>query len=169
MPEPVRRNSRKRESEWRMIQLPRRIIQLPLFALDPKPANGKPTKACSRCGFEQPVSAFSPSSTYRLGVYHLCKGCTKEHDAVVRIFRQDGGYELYFRLQGGRCGIETCTRVPTDRDLCVDVDHWTMKVRGLLCSNCNVMLGQMEKTDAVVKYLLGFHLRGDGNEKGEDQ
>lgn len=49
-------------------------------------------------------------------------------------------YESLLAAQGGLCGIckETC---PSGRNLAVDHDHETGKVRGLLCTRCNPGLG----------------------------
>jgi len=46
-------------------------------------------------------------------------------------------YEELNNKQGGKCAI--CGNM-TDIDLCVDHDHKTNKVRGLLCNKCNVGL-----------------------------
>ena len=71
-------------------------------------------------------------------------------------------YDSMLEAQGGGCAI--CTRkIPGnghgDRYFDVDHCHDTGKVRGLLCRQCNVLLGQLEKLkrpgmqDAVKKYL----------------
>ena len=60
-------------------------------------------------------------------------------------------YQAMFDGQGGVCkicGKKETTRVSRGegiRSLAVDHDHNTGKVRGLLCHQCNVVLGQYEK------------------------
>jgi hypothetical protein len=66
--------------------------------------------------------------------------------------------------QGGRCAI--CRKEETARwrntgvvrDLCVDHDHDTGRVRGLLCDACNVMLGR-SGDDPVVCESAADYLR----------
>jgi hypothetical protein len=59
-------------------------------------------------------------------------------------------YQAMFDSQGGvckLCGQEETTRISRGdgiRSLAVDHDHKTGKVRGLLCHQCNVVLGQYE-------------------------
>lgn len=52
----------------------------------------------------------------------------------------------------GKCKI--CNK---ERELCVDHDHNTLKVRGLICHNCNKMLGlaedNIEILSKAIKYL----------------
>jgi hypothetical protein len=51
-------------------------------------------------------------------------------------------YLALHKFQGGRCAI--CRRATgRTRRLCVDHDHKTGKVRGLLCRPCNSMLGHL--------------------------
>lgn len=47
-------------------------------------------------------------------------------------------YDQLFEKQQGLCAI--CKKEDNIR-LCVDHDHVTGKVRGLLCKNCNGLLG----------------------------
>lgn len=64
-------------------------------------------------------------------------------------------YDFMLASQEGVCAIcskpETlCHRVGgTPRRLSVDHDHKTGQVRGLLCQQCNVVLGQYEKWKEV--------------------
>ena len=75
-------------------------------------------------------------------------------------------YEAMLTVQGGRCAI--CRSLPTwnwPRDgrsqprLCIDHDHQTGKVRGLLCHACNVGIGNLgddaSRVRAALTYLLG--------------
>jgi Recombination endonuclease VII len=49
-------------------------------------------------------------------------------------------YDRMYEQQGGRCRM--CKRRPKPgRSLCIDHNHVTRKVRGLLCNNCNCLIG----------------------------
>jgi hypothetical protein len=64
-------------------------------------------------------------------------------------------YGILLKKQGGRCAI--CGKIPNGRDLCVDHDHKTGKIRGLLCHNCNTGIGQFQDNilllQNTIKYL----------------
>jgi len=61
-------------------------------------------------------------------------------------------YNRMYANQNGCCMI--CDR-PFDV-LCVDHNHETNNIRGLLCSSCNRSLGFVDKhKDKIIKYLLG--------------
>jgi hypothetical protein len=62
-------------------------------------------------------------------------------------------FEVLLKSQGGLCAI--CR---SDGDLCIDHDHSSGKVRGLLCSNCNSMLG-MGQDDPARLELGAEYLR----------
>jgi len=66
-------------------------------------------------------------------------------------------YNLLFVKQYGKCGI--CKRHQSElkRALCVDHDHDTKQIRGLLCTECNRGIGLLgdthERLMAAQKYL----------------
>lgn len=71
-------------------------------------------------------------------------------------------YRELLEAQGGRCAI--CRRVPDEADpngwrFCVDHDHETGAVRGLLCRTCNIGLGAFRDDprllDAATRYITG--------------
>ena len=70
-------------------------------------------------------------------------------------------YEAMLRRQRGLCGI--CKRKPGKRRLCVDHDHKTGQVRGLLCGRCNSGNGfygdDPRLTRAATVYLEKAHRR----------
>ena len=70
-------------------------------------------------------------------------------------------YEAMLQSQGGKCAIRSCGRdifsrfanVTGKNDVliaCVDHDHSTRRVRGLLCNRCNYVVGCVEKHGQIV-------------------
>lgn len=76
------------------------------------------------------------------------------------------GIDDYNRMlseQGGTCAI--CKRLPTmkhrlAKSLHVDHDHETGSIRGLLCNNCNHLVGncreKIEVLEAAIEYLRRY-------------
>lgn len=68
-------------------------------------------------------------------------------------------YETLLEQQNGRCAI--CGTNPIGKSapintLCIDHDHATGRVRGLLCNSCNLAIGYLktpEGLDAAASYL----------------
>ena len=77
-------------------------------------------------------------------------------------------YDEKLEAQGGRCAICLCR--PRTRVLAVDHDHFTGKLRGLLCGRCNHGLLQFAQEDITIlkraiEYLLS-HLEGNRVREG---
>jgi len=67
-------------------------------------------------------------------------------------------YQKLFNIQGGNCAI--CLKPEKrKRNLCVDHDHKTGQIRGLLCENCNIGIGYFAD-DFVVLYMASEYLKG---------
>ncbi len=134
------------------------------------------TQVCGSCSIEKLLSEFTPHATSRTGLSKKCRKCISRDATKVRPpsdvrrirrdnhFRQYGIdvaiYDSLFRAQGGRCA--SCRREETRRirgrisNLCVDHDHDTGDVRGLLCSRCNVAVGLLRDDVALVSSLLAY-------------
>ena len=141
------------------------------------------TKVCSQCGKEKPVSEYYRRSASPDGLNSACKTCIKaaarkryrKNKAIEKIEQAQRAdmqkesnlirlygitledYEHMFYEQGRACAI--CGRVADEfrRDLAVDHDHVTGKVRGLLCPDCNRGLGgfhdDIELIEKALQYL----------------
>jgi len=74
-------------------------------------------------------------------------GGTKQKAKVGGFFKRlkqyginNEDYEIMLKNQNGLCGL---CQEPM-KQCCIDHDHETGKVRGLLCHKCNLLLGQIE-------------------------
>ena len=68
-------------------------------------------------------------------------------------------YNEILRSQDGRCGVCRRRREEFKTNFCVDHDHRTLEVRGLLCTNCNrYIIGRWR--DPVVFENAASYLRG---------
>lgn len=127
------------------------------------------TKVCPQCRQSLPSSAFSWSAKAPDGCQSRCKECDNksklewrtanpsEHRKRIRRsnFKKRGvdvhGIDKWFaeqlERQGGLCGMKDCDRkVSLAGDtLCIDHDHTTLKLRGILCRECNLALDWYEK------------------------
>jgi hypothetical protein len=72
---------------------------------------------------------------------------TSKNSSARQILKNHGltaqEYSVMLEKQAGLCAI--CTKVNQNgRKLAIDHNHTTGKIRGLLCSNCNVGLGHFK-------------------------
>lgn len=65
-------------------------------------------------------------------------------------------YEAQLQAQGGRCAI--CGYVPKEgqRRLAVDHNHYTNKIRELLCQRCNLSVGYMREDPRLIRKMADY-------------
>ena len=75
-------------------------------------------------------------------------------------------YNALGELQSWCCGICSIHRSQLKRDLCVDHDHITGKIRALLCHSCNGAIGFISddpiRAMRIIDYLELY--KGEGND-----
>lgn len=82
---------------------------------------------------------------YRKGRYKRSYGITLDD------------YDKMFEQQNGVCAI--CGEINDGgRRLCVDHDHKTNKIRGLLCGNCNKALGFVKEDIVILSKIANYIL-----------
>ncbi len=135
---------------------------------------GEPLKRCTRCGAVKPVSEFYFKRQRGQRRHPTCKPCMlayhksrrdayfQEHgrnpprDFRPRNLKTNYGltqedFDRMMAKQGGVCAV--CRQPPNSerfKYLSVDHDHGTGKVRELLCTRCNMMIGQAKENPAVL-------------------
>lgn len=138
-------------------------------------------KKCSKCGQEKSLHEFYAGKSYYSGFSCWCKDCERQRwrnqpleyrkkrltQYRKNMLRRQYGlsqedYNKLLMRQNGVCAI--CSKPETKwirgalSHLCVDHNHITGKVRGLLCYACNLLIGRANEDvhilDNAKEYLL---------------
>lgn len=131
-------------------------------------------KQCSRCGEVKPIRKFAKNKRRRDGRGSYCRRCRGEimaewrkrnpekHRENKRRERLKSKYNItltdyddLLHFQNNVCAVcgNPC---PTGNRLAVDHDHETGKVRGLLCTNCNMALGFAQDNPELLRELADY-------------
>lgn len=112
------------------------------------------TKTCNKCSEERSLDDFYPKQG-------TCKGCYKSRvNAAYRLKTYGITVEQYTALmeaQAGLCAIcEAPEHLEHFESLCVDHDHETGEVRGLLCNRCNRAIGLLQDRYDLVQTAADY-------------
>ena len=124
-------------------------------------------KTCTACGVEKTITEFH-KRTYKSGkvsTQSKCKTCQKSDrkkyykpHSSIRLSLGLSQEEVDRVIGTGQC--QACGT--TDRRLCIDHNHTTNQVRGLLCQNCNTALGLVGDDIGILENLINY-LNNDRN------
>lgn len=132
------------------------------------------TKVCTKCGRRKNVTKFSLHNTNGYIYRHkICKQCRKEwmvnwrksHPEANRkaALKRDFNitiedYNNLLVKQKGRCAIcgKTDPGYKNRKNFCIDHDHKTGKIRGLLCNQCNHALGLIYDNITVALKMAAY-------------
>jgi hypothetical protein len=124
------------------------------------------TRACTGCGQTKPLSKFHKNPKRPNGINSRCKACRNAKAKQRRLAKPDvlrnyylkyeygvtvREWEALFEAQDKKCAI--CRSVKPHRKKAIwhtDHDHKTGKVRGILCSHCNQMIGMAHEDPAIM-------------------
>lgn len=128
------------------------------------------TKICSKCKVEKELSEYTKRYDRASGVRPHCKECQRKIDAYKRTtekgkakyrnssWKQQGinityeEYKIKYEKVKGYC--EICNKqFPS---LCVDHNHTTGEIRGLLCTSCNLGIEQFKETQSMLYNAIDY-------------
>jgi hypothetical protein len=129
---------------------------------------------CSKCYRHFPKDHFIPDKRYKRGCGSYCKECRSnaasknpaqarkrnEYNHYKRYGLTKEDYDAMYADQGGVCAI-----CESSEKLVIDHCHKTGNVRGLLCTLCNVMLGQARDNKKVLIAAVSYLMQADFAEK----
>src|SRR6187549_494841 len=143
------------------------------------------TRVCSKCSVPCDVGDFPRNRSRSAGASSWCVDCTSTYNAIYRkqkpekfrkywadyVARHPGRatQKNYFNKLSRVYGLSEatytemlqaqnrlCATCGKDLPLCVDHDHVTGKVRGLLCDPCNTTLGKIHESVETLQAMIGY-------------
>ena len=118
-------------------------------------------KKCAKCQETKPKTEYHKNSTTEDGLTNYCKPCKNDYNKRYRGNRPhvdrmrkygvcEQQWDIMMKRCGGKCELCGGDNGPK-KSLCVDHNHETGEVRGLLCSNCNQGLGYLKDSAELIK------------------
>lgn len=114
--------------------------------------HGAALKSCTKCEVLKPLSEFYKKDRATGRLDGKCKACRIVEQRERTLGITDEEYWDLYRIQDGRCGI--CNRrlySKRYKAFCVDHNHETGEIRGLLCHNCNRAIGMLRDDPATIR------------------
>lgn len=132
------------------------------------------TKICADCHEQKPLNKFARSKFSEDKRFKRCKGCEEIRQENFTDYERARNKNLYYlygieleefneilETQGGVCKL--CEAEPTpDRVFYVDHCHDSLKIRGIVCFDCNTGLARFKDSVEIMKRAIAY-LESDGD------
>lgn len=117
-------------------------------------------KTCKFCDKSKDMTNFHKNPITKDGRTNYCRECSTVL-AFQRRIKKDYGmtiedYNDFFEIQDGRCAICNKHQSELDKRLYIDHNHVTGEVRGLLCANCNTLLGMAQDRINILEAAINY-------------
>lgn len=114
-------------------------------------------KKCAHCKQKKDLKDFRKVSNQKDGYGYNCRECScqqsKESKYRVRYGITLQEKELMFKNQNGLCAL--CKEKIIGK-ICVDHDHKTEKIRGILCNICNIGIGLFNDDEKKLQLAINY-------------
>ena len=118
------------------------------------------TQVCKNCKIEKPLNEYHKDFRTANGYRVMCAVCRRHHQSITRLPKRE--YRLLLEKQNSCCAICGINVNELSKELSVDHNHETHKVRGLLCNSCNVGLGHFKDNTTHLAMAIEYLIASDG-------
>jgi hypothetical protein len=113
-------------------------------------------KRCRVCGEFKALEEFHRDSKNSDGLDTRCVPCAAAQKRLTRYDLSAQEYTRMFFMQGSRCAICGRRQDELEHALCVDHDHASGKVRGLICRSCNLGIANFEENVVYLRRAIEY-------------
>ena len=118
------------------------------------------TKICKKCGEEKELSCFrinrKSTGSRRTECIDCGKKISREHTFKITRGISHEERDKLLELQGGVCKCCGKSTHGSKKGWHVDHNHATGVIRGVLCANCNIALGQVNDSIEQLEQLIMY-------------
>jgi hypothetical protein len=116
------------------------------------------SKKCRVCGLVKEGTNFGKNKSRVDGLGDTCRKCHRDLRIERRYKVSKYWYDDQLVKQGGKCAICGTSNPETGdkKHFSIDHDHFTGKIRGLLCNVCNVFIGDARDSVSILKKAIAY-------------
>jgi protein-arginine kinase activator protein McsA len=107
-------------------------------------------RKCYRCGKSKKLIEYPKQSNAKQGRSTVCKAC-KVEKMQIRLFGMTTKDALKITKVCHICNIKLSNTI-----VCIDHDHKTGQVRGILCTGCNTAIGKLGDSISGLKRAVNY-------------
>ena len=118
------------------------------------------TQVCTKCKTDKDLDAYHADRRTGNRKRNVCIDCRQSQRQVTNLSTFE--YAKLLVEQNNACAICGVEATELKRELNVDHNHETKKIRGLLCHHCNIGLGNFKDSTTLLSVAIEYLERTDG-------
>jgi hypothetical protein len=118
------------------------------------------TQVCTKCKIEKDLNFYHADRRTGNRKRNICIDCRHTQRKITNISTFE--YAKLLVEQNNACAICGVSATELKRELNVDHNHETNKIRGLLCHHCNIGLGNFRDSTTLLSVAIEYLERTDG-------
>jgi hypothetical protein len=118
------------------------------------------TQVCTKCKIDKDLDSYHADRRTGNRKRNVCIDCRQSQRQVTNISTFE--YAKLLVEQNNACAICGVEATELKRELSVDHNHETNKIRGLLCHHCNIGLGNFRDSTTLLSVAIEYLERTNG-------